>query len=157
MLLQTLLCSFLFTVVPRTLILLKFFICQLMHKRIALKVILKFTLKQLRHYQVFYLSNWMHHWIKTYIIIYIKMLLHVLVNKPPSESLLPCFAKVTTINPLSPELNPICYFLALLAHDLLHVSRIRVKSLTLRLLMSYIYGAPILDVSRSHTTTQRSW
>jgi hypothetical protein len=25
--------------------------------------------------------------------------------------------------------------------------------LTLRLLMSYIYGAPILDVSRSHTTT----
>ena len=23
--------------------------------------------------------------------------------------------------------------------------------------MSYIYGAPILDVSRSHTTTQRSW
>ena len=30
------------------------------------------------------------------------------------------------------------------------------KSLTLRLLMSYIYGAPILDVSRSHTTTQHS-
>jgi transposase len=36
------------------------------------------------------------------------------------------------INPLSPELNPICYFLALLAHDFLHVSRIRVKSLMLR-------------------------
>ena len=31
-----------------------------------------------------------------------------------------------------------------------------VCSLTLRLLMSYIYGAPILDVSRSHTTTQNS-
>ena len=30
------------------------------------------------------------------------------------------------------------------------------KTLTLRLLMSYIYGAPILDVSRSHTTTQHS-
>ena len=29
-------------------------------------------------------------------------------------------------------------------------------SLTLRWLMSYIYGAPILDVSRSHTTTQHS-
>ena len=29
-------------------------------------------------------------------------------------------------------------------------------SLTRRLLMSYIYGAPILDVSRSHTTTQHS-
>jgi hypothetical protein len=30
-------------------------------------------------------------------------------------------------NPLSPELNPICYLLALLAHNFLHVSRIRVK------------------------------
>jgi hypothetical protein len=44
------------------------------------------------------------------------------------------------INPLNAELNPICYFLALLgAHHFLHVSRIRVKSLTLRLLMLYIY------------------
>ena len=60
------------------------------------------------------------------------------------------------INPLKPELNLICYLLALLAHHFLHVSRIRVKSLTFRLLMSYIYGAPILDVSRSHTTKQHS-
>ena len=30
------------------------------------------------------------------------------------------------------------------------------ENLTLRRLMSYIYGAPILDVSRSHTTTQHS-
>ena len=30
------------------------------------------------------------------------------------------------------------------------------NDLTFRLLMSYIYGAPILDVSRSHTTTQHS-
>jgi len=59
-------------------------------------------------------------------------------------------------NPLKPELIPICYLLALLAHHFLHVSRIRVKSLTIRLLMSYIYGAPILDVSRSYTTTQHS-
>ena len=43
------------------------------------------------------------------------------------------------VKPLNPELNPICYLLALLAHHFLHVSRIRVKSLTLRLLMSYIY------------------
>ena len=43
-------------------------------------------------------------------------------------------------NPLNAELNPICYLLALLgAHHFLHVSRIRVKSLTLRLLISYIY------------------
>jgi transposase len=48
-------------------------------------------------------------------------------------------AKYRYFNPLSPELNPICYLLALLAHDFLHVSSIRVKSLTLRLLMSYIY------------------
>ena len=59
-------------------------------------------------------------------------------------------------NPLNPQLNPICYLLALLgAHHFLQVSRIRVKSLTFRLLISYIYGAPILDVSRSHTTTHR--
>jgi len=67
------------------------------------------------------------------------------------------FTQATGINPLNPELNPICYLLALLgAHHFLHVSRIRVKSLTFMLLMSYIYGAPILDVSRSHTTTQHS-
>ena len=35
-------------------------------------------------------------------------------------------------------------------------TRLLNMSLTLRLLMSYIYGAPILDVSRSHTTTQHS-
>ena len=61
------------------------------------------------------------------------------------------------INTLNAELNPICYLLALLgAHHFLHVSRVRVKSLIFRLLMSYIYiyGVPILDVSRSHTTTQ---
>ena len=72
---------------------------------------------------------------------------------------------INYINPLNPELNPICYLLALLwAHHFLHVSRLRVKSLTLRQLMSYIYiyiyiyiyGAPILDVSRSHTTTHHS-
>jgi len=45
-----------------------------------------------------------------------------------------------TFNSLNPELNPICYLLALLgAHHFLHVSRIRVKILTFRRLMSYIY------------------
>ena len=49
-------------------------------------------------------------------------------------------AKILDINPLKPELNPICYLLALLgAHHFLHVSRIRFKLLTFRLLMSYIY------------------
>jgi len=60
--------------------------------------------------------------------------------------------RMKEFNPLNAELNPIYYLLALLAHHFLHVSRIRVKSLTLSLLMSYMYGAPILDVSRSHTT-----
>jgi hypothetical protein len=42
-------------------------------------------------------------------------------------------------NPLNPELNPICCLLALLgANHFLYVSRIKVKSLTLRVLMSYI-------------------
>ena len=51
-----------------------------------------------------------------------------------------CKVVFVAINPLNPELNPICYLLALLgAHHFLHVSRIRVKSLTFRLLMSYIY------------------
>ena len=63
---------------------------------------------------------------------------------------------VCSFNPLNLELNPICYLLALLAHHFLHVSRIMVKSLTLRLLVSYIYGAHILDVSRSHTMTHQS-
>ena len=64
---------------------------------------------------------------------------------------------VGLFNPLNPELNPICCLLTLLgANHFLHVSRIKFKSLTLRLLMSYIYGAPILDVSRSHTTTHHS-
>ena len=45
-----------------------------------------------------------------------------------------------SLNPLNPELNPIYYLLALLgSHHFLHVSRIRVKLLTFRLLMSYIY------------------
>ena len=76
------------------------------------------------------------------------------ISKAPRNC---CFTYLRVqFNPLKPELNPICYLLALLAHHFLHVSRIRVKSLTLRWLMSYIYGAPILDVSRSHTTTQHS-
>jgi len=40
---------------------------------------------------------------------------------------------IQKLNPLKPELNPIYYLLALLlAHHFLHVSRIRVKLLTLR-------------------------
>ena len=48
---------FFYTVVPCILILSKFFIYQLMHKRIALKRILKFALKQLLHVSVQSLSS----------------------------------------------------------------------------------------------------
>jgi hypothetical protein len=53
-------------------------------------------------------------------------LLYCLLHRACIESVL------DDINPLNAELNPICYLQALLAHDFLHVSRIRVKSLTLR-------------------------
>jgi len=45
--------------------------------------------------------------------------------------------RLLSFNPLNAELNPICYLLALLGtHHFLYVSRIRVKLLTFRLLMS---------------------
>ena len=60
--------------------------------------------------------------------------------KGPTKALEFINSVLFQFNPLNAELNPICYLLALLgAHHFLHVSRIRVKSLTLRLLMSYIY------------------
>ena len=63
----------------------------------------------------------------------------------------------TDFNPLNAELNPICYLLALLgAHHFLHVSRIRVKSLTLRLLMSYIYDISNLRLIRAPTVVRAS-
>jgi len=55
------------------------------------------------------------------------------------------------LNPLNPELNPICYLLALLgAHHFLHVSRVRVKSLTFRRLMSYIYIYTYIYIYMEH-------
>ena len=57
-----------------------------------------------------------------------------------SQKLLLKFLYYINLNTLKPELNPICCLLALLgAHHFLHVSRIRVKLLTFRRLMSYIY------------------
>ena len=55
------------------------------------------------------------------------------------------------LNSLNVELNPICYLLALLAHHFLHVSRISVKSLTLRLLMSYMYMERLFLMFLGHT------
>jgi len=61
-----------------------------------------------------------------------------------------CSYVAEVLNPLNPELNPICYLLALLAHHFLHVSRIRVKSLTLRLLMS-LYTERLFLMFLDHT------
>ena len=64
----------------------------------------------------------------------------ILLNKTSASFNLCTTQYASHIDSLNAELNPICYLLALLgAHHFLHVSRIRVKSLTLRLLMSYIY------------------
>jgi len=67
------------------------------------------------------------------------------------------------INPLKPELNPIYYLLALLGpHHFLHVSRKRVKLLTFRLLMSYMYiymehpFLMFLDHTQRHSTVGRT-
>ena len=64
--------------------------------------------------------------------------------------LLPVFlyaiSGTANINPLSAELNPICYLLALLAHHFLHV-----KLLTLRLLMSYTYMESLFLMFLEHT------
>jgi hypothetical protein len=64
------------------------------------------------------------------------------------------------LNPLNAELNPNCHLLALLGVHFLHVSRIRAKSLTLRLLMSYIYIKHLflmfLDHTRRRTTVGRT-
>jgi len=58
----------------------------------------------------------------------------------------------THINPLNPKLNHICYLLALLGpHYFLHVSRIRVKLLTFRILMSSIYMGHSFLMFLDHT------
>ena len=77
----------------------------------------------------------------------------------PTDALVSCLKN--NINPLNAELDSICYLLALLgAHHFLHVSRIRVKSLTLRLLMSYIYMEHLflmfLDHTQRRTTVGRT-
>ena len=71
--------------------------------------------------------------------------------------------RLTHVNPLNAELIPICHLSTLLgAHHFLHVSRIRVKSLTLRLLMSYIYihmehlFLMFLDHTQRRTTVGRT-
>ena len=62
-----------------------------------------------------------------------------------------CISRITVfLNPLSPELNPICYLLALLDHHILHVSRIRVKDVILcHWMSSSEYSASIFRFMQS--------
>ena len=69
---------------------------------------------------------------------------------PSLEGTTVCIQQLV-LNPLKPELNPICYLLALLVHHFLHVSRIRVKLLTISLLMSYIYMEHLFLMFLDHT------
>ena len=89
-------------------------------------------------------------WLKVGIEFHISTYYTQMVNGPVSHSCVQapdwkqcvqfCIYINAYFNPLNAELNPICHLLALLGtHHFLHVSSIRVKSLTLRLLMSYIY------------------
>ena len=59
--------------------------------------------------------------------------------------------RASNVKHLNAELNPICYLLVLLAHHFLHVSRIRVKSLNLKLLMSYIHMERLFLMFLDHT------
>ena len=80
-------------------------------------------------------------------------LLYILLSSPPvvSCNLFPLVSLPYASLPSPPTV----LFLSLL-YALLHSSTSAAVTLTLRRIMSYIYGAPILDVSRSHTTTQHS-
>jgi len=90
----------------------------------------------------FPLQQWVHATASILRYTYIACLVNLL--KPT------CYAMHHQFNPLNAELNPICYLLALLAHHFLHVSRIRVKSLTLRLVMS-IYMEHLFLMFLDHT------
>ena len=59
--------------------------------------------------------------------------------------------EIFLISNLGHVLNVVCFLL-----DNSPLPEFYMPMLTLRRLMSYIYGAPILDVSRSHATTQHS-
>jgi transposase len=52
---------------------------------------------------------------------------NLLENEAQFKNFFRLSSKNAIINPLNPELNPICYLLALLAHHFLDVSSIKVK------------------------------
>ena len=93
-----------------------------------------------------FLRNKVPFWKSVFVVTCIKSsfvkrcLRNMLLDSTLNGTSLPC-RFVMIFNPLNPKLNPICYLLALLGvHHFLHISRIRVKLLTFRLLMSYIWS-----------------
>ena len=90
-----------------------------------------------------------------------KEIVSVIYGETQIESYISYSYMCIHFNPLNPKLNPICYLLALLgAYHFLHISRIRVKLLTLRRLMSYIYMEHpflmFLDHTRRRSTVGRT-
>ena len=82
------------------------------------------------------------------------MLLKGLIVAKRVKKFLACYGIHKSIEPVVPLLS---YLNSI--HSLKVASfkgRFNIYLLNLRLLMSYIYGAPILDVSRSHTRTHHS-
>ena len=87
---------------------------------------------------------------------------HSITTKSPPRSSNPRSDRYLPHEDNQPE--PLQRLQSQLAHNFNHSNKLNRTSLsiqhptilTLRGLMSYIYGAPILDVSRSHTTTQHS-
>ena len=95
---------------------------------------------RIQNSQIVFLSSWSKtRQMKFYIFLTVHLRIILVGNQLDAQFLL-CYVY---LNPLHVSSN---YVLILR----------RTTVLTLRLLMSYIYGAPILDVSRSYTTTHHS-
>jgi len=75
------------------------------------------------------------------------------VDRKLSVESIAVFLSLALLNAVSIETSTIICISDII--NLLKAKR-RLLYLTLRRVMSYIYGASILDVSRSHTTTQHS-
>jgi hypothetical protein len=60
------------------------------------------------------------------------------------------------INPLNAELNPICHLLVLLAHPILHISRIRIKGNSGQCVCVCVCDTPVPKPPDTVDTAERS-
>jgi hypothetical protein len=66
-------------------------------------------------------------------------------GQSPQRAVAPTEEEEYKFNPLNPELNPICYLLALLDHHFLHINRISVKKLVLGATANTFYAYRIRE------------